>query len=109
LEVVMNFWQWAVAAGSALTPHAKAWVWAALVTAGFVGMPVGYMYYEARSDGYWEYLGGDSTQVDQSWSYRGAPGPLAGAGLPAFLVIGGVVYWFGRKRRRDKAGTPPQV
>ncbi len=31
--------------------------------------------------------------------YRGAPGPLAGAGLP-FLGIGYGVYWLFRRRRK---------
>lgn len=30
--------------------------------------------------------------------HRGAPGPIAGAGLPA-LAVGYGVYWLGRRRR----------
>jgi len=30
---------------------------------------------------------------------RGAPGPLAGAGLPV-LLIGGGIYWLVRRRKR---------
>lgn len=33
-------------------------------------------------------------------TYRGAPGPAAGAGLP-FLVAAGV-YWYVRRRRNSK-------
>ncbi|WP_027582708.1 hypothetical protein [Bradyrhizobium sp. Ai1a-2] len=33
-------------------------------------------------------------------TYRGAPGPAAGAGLP-FLVAAGV-YWYVRRRRQPK-------
>ena len=32
---------------------------------------------------------------------RGAPGPLAGAGLP-FLLIGGGIYWIVRRRKKTK-------
>jgi hypothetical protein len=31
-------------------------------------------------------------------SFRGAPGPLAGAGLPV-LIIGGGIYWLVRRRK----------
>jgi LPXTG-motif cell wall-anchored protein len=30
---------------------------------------------------------------------KGAPGPLAGAGLP-ILLIGGGIYWLARRRKR---------
>ena len=35
---------------------------------------------------------------------RGAPGPLAGAGLP-FLLIGGGIYWLVRRRKKTKLGS----
>ena len=34
---------------------------------------------------------------------RGAPGPLAGAGLPV-LLVGGGIYWVVRRRQRAKLG-----
>ena len=33
---------------------------------------------------------------------KGAPGPLAGAGLPV-LLIGGGIYWLVRRRKRHAA------
>jgi LPXTG-motif cell wall-anchored protein len=33
---------------------------------------------------------------------RGAPGPIAGAGLPV-LVVGGIGYWLWKRRRQKKA------
>jgi LPXTG-motif cell wall-anchored protein len=37
------------------------------------------------------------TYVGQG-TYHGAPGPIAGAGIPALLMAGG--YWLFRRRRR---------
>ena len=34
---------------------------------------------------------------------HGAPGPLAGAGLPV-LLVGGGIYWVVRRRQRAKSG-----
>jgi hypothetical protein len=34
--------------------------------------------------------------------FRGAPGPIVGAGLPIFLVGGGI-YWLVRRRKRASA------
>ena len=31
--------------------------------------------------------------------YRGAPGPIIGAGLP-LLLIGGGIYWLARRRKK---------
>jgi hypothetical protein len=39
------------------------------------------------------------TYVGQG-TYSGAPGPIAGAGLP-FLAVGYGVYWLIKRRRRD--------
>ena len=41
---------------------------------------------------------------NQGGHYRGAPGPLVGAGLPV-LLIGGGIYWLVR-RRKGQAKTP---
>ena len=35
---------------------------------------------------------------------RGAPGPLAGAGLP-LLLIGGGIYWLVRRRKKTQLGS----
>jgi hypothetical protein len=40
-----------------------------------------------------------TTAVSPAPSYRGAPGPIAGAGLP-FLVVGYGVYWLIKRRRK---------
>jgi hypothetical protein len=36
---------------------------------------------------------------NQGSGYRGAPGPIAGAGLPV-LAVGSGVYWLIRRRRK---------
>ena len=36
---------------------------------------------------------------DRGHHFHGAPGPIAGAGLP-FLVVGYGVYWLVKRRRR---------
>jgi len=38
--------------------------------------------------------------TDLAKKYRGAPGPIAGAGLP-FLAVGYGVYWLVKRRRRN--------
>jgi hypothetical protein len=34
--------------------------------------------------------------------YSGAPGPIAGAGIPALAIIGGGAYFLFRRLRRNK-------
>ena len=41
---------------------------------------------------------------DQGRTARGAPGPLAGAGLPV-LLIGGGIYWLVRRRKKTQLGS----
>jgi hypothetical protein len=41
-----------------------------------------------------------SGQTGSSGHYYGAPGPLAGAGLPGILVVGCGAYWLVRRQRR---------
>jgi hypothetical protein len=40
-----------------------------------------------------------SQTTDLANRHRGAPGPIAGAGLP-FLAVGSGVYWLVKRRRR---------
>jgi LPXTG-motif cell wall-anchored protein len=35
----------------------------------------------------------------QGGGYRGAPGPIVGAGLPV-LLVGGGIYWIVRRKKR---------
>jgi LPXTG-motif cell wall-anchored protein len=46
----------------------------------------------------------NNNQGQNGGNYKGAPGPLVGAGLPV-LLIGGGIYWLVR-RRKKQAGTP---
>jgi LPXTG-motif cell wall-anchored protein len=41
-------------------------------------------------------------QGQNGGNIRGAPGPIAGAGLPV-LLIGGGIYWLVRRRKRHAA------
>ena len=74
----------------------------ALALSGTVS--AGYVYYNsALSPDNWVYQGGKAT----SWKdggVHGAPGPIAGAGLP-ILGIGFGAYWLVRRYRR-KSRTP---
>jgi hypothetical protein len=72
---------------------------AALILVALAGAPVGYVFYESGlSPNNWIYQGG----ADTNWKnggLDGAPGPIAGAGLPA-LAIGYGVYWLIKRRRK---------
>jgi hypothetical protein len=60
--------------------------------------PIGYVYYNAAlSSDNWVYRGGGDNWKDGG--VHAAPGPLMGAGLPVFLVVGGG-YWLVRRFRR---------
>jgi hypothetical protein len=78
----------------------------ALLKAFLVGLVVtgiattGYVYYNGRlSPDNWVYEGGKATNW-RDGGVHGAPGPIAGAGLPV-LAVGYGIYW--RVRRRRKA------
>ena len=62
----------------------------------------GYVFYQANiSSDNWIYEGGKPTNWKDG-GVHGAPGPIAGAGLPV-LVVGYGVYWVVRRQRRKKA------
>ena len=61
----------------------------------------GYVYYNgALSPDNWVYQGGRATNW-QNGGIHGAPGPIAGAGLPV-LAVGYGVYWLIRRRRNTQ-------
>ena len=63
----------------------------------FGAATTGYVYYNgALSPDNWVYEGGKATNW-QNGGVHGAPGPIAGAGLPV-LAIGYGVYWLVRRR-----------
>jgi hypothetical protein len=70
---------------------------AVLAIVALVGPPVGYVFYESvLSSDNWVYQG------KGQWTdggVHGAPGPIAGAGLPV-LAVGYGVYWLVRRRRK---------
>jgi hypothetical protein len=74
---------------------------AVLAIVALAGAPVGYVFYESvLSPDTWVYQG--NNQWKDGGVY-GAPGPIAGAGLPvAFVVAGGAAYWAARRRRTAK-------
>jgi hypothetical protein len=43
---------------------------------------------------------GDGNCVNAPGQNKGAPGPIAGAGLP-FLAVGYGLYWLVKRRRKD--------
>jgi hypothetical protein len=60
----------------------------------------GYVFYLASlSPNDWIYQGGNSTNW-RDGGVHGAPGPIAGAGLPV-LAVGFGVYWLIRRRRKS--------
>ena len=70
-----------------------------LISVALVGVPAGYVFYSAvLSPDQWTYVG----PRPDNWNnggFRGAPGPIAGAGVPV-IVIGYGAYWLLRRRRR---------
>jgi drug/metabolite transporter (DMT)-like permease len=45
-------------------------------------------------------LANAATTSPTTTGYRGAPGPIAGAGLPVLAAIGYGVYWLVKRRRK---------
>lgn len=62
----------------------------------FVGTGLDTLTFSAFNDDFSYSL--DDVTISPSRPVRGAPGPVAGAGLP-FLVIGFGAYWFAKRRR----------
>jgi hypothetical protein len=76
----------------------------ALVITAALGAPGGYVFYKkSLSPDNWVFEGGRPTNW-RDGGVRGAPGPVAGAGLP-ILAVGYGAYWIVRRYRR-KSSTP---
>ena len=74
---------------------------AVLAIVALAGPPVGYVFYESiLSPDDWVYQG--SSQWKDG-GVHGVPGPIAGAGLPMAVVIGGGAYWAASRRRSAKS------
>jgi hypothetical protein len=59
------------------------------------------------------YVGYEATAIKNSHSgissgVQGAPGPLAGAGLPV-IAVGYGVYWLATRRRKGNSSKPDQT
>jgi hypothetical protein len=77
---------------------------AILVLTALAGAPVGYVFYQASlSPDSWTYEGRSPANWKNDGMYHGAPGPVAGAGLPFVVILAGGAYWLMRRGRRRQA------
>jgi hypothetical protein len=73
---------------------------ALLITVALGGVPVGYVFYQAAfSPNDWSYQGSNPGNWINK-GVHGAPGPIAGVGLPA-IAIGYGAFWLYRRFRRE--------
>ena len=71
-----------------------------LFAIGLIGVPVGYVFYEAvLSPDNWIYVGDPDNWKDGG--VHGAPVPIAGAGIPVIAVGYGAFLLFRRYRRKQ--------
>jgi len=77
----------------------------ALIVTALSGVPVGYVFYQAvLSPDSYTYEGRAPSNWKDNGVYHGAPGPIAGAGLPFVAILAGGAYWLVRRARRQPAG-----
>jgi hypothetical protein len=73
---------------------------AVLIAVAVIGVPVGYVFYDAAySPNNWTYQGPKPSNWKDG-GVRGAPGPIAGAGLPVIVAAGFGAFWLFRRYRR---------
>jgi|HubBroStandDraft_2_1064218.scaffolds.fasta_scaffold1825496_1 hypothetical protein len=72
-----------------------------LVAIALIGAPVGYVFYQAAlSPDNWIYEGASPGNWKDGGAH-GAPGPIAGAGIPVIAIGYGVFLLFRRYRRKQ--------
>jgi hypothetical protein len=73
-----------------------------LIALAVAGAPIGYVAYVSfLSPDNWVYEGGNTSNWVDAGAHA-APGPIAGAGLPALGIVAGF-YWVVRRRRNSSA------